>query len=113
MSRWPLILLIGSLAAPAAPPPDQTALEKKAQAGDPEAQYWLGEIHFESLGVKQDLAAARKWLQQAAAQGNPKAQYRLASMLFTGQGFKASPTKGRKQFQQAVPGLQKLASFCS
>jgi TPR repeat protein len=84
-------------------------LGKKAKAGDAEAQYQLGEMYFEALKVKQDLSAAKEWIEKAAAQKNAKAVYRLASMRFTGVGFHADPIEGRKLFAQSLPGLKKLA----
>jgi TPR repeat protein len=110
MFRWPLILLIGGLLAPSARGADLAALEKKAKAGAAAAQYQLGEILYQALKVKQDLPAARRWLEQAAAQGNAKAQYRLASMRFNGMGFPQNPDEGRRLFEESLPGLQKLAS---
>ena len=68
MFRWPLILLIGGLLAPGTRGADLAALEKKAKAGAAAAQYQLGEIFYQALKVKQDLRAARRWLEQAAAQ---------------------------------------------
>ena len=111
MFRWPLILIIGGLLAPGtrgadlADLADLAALEKKAKAGAAAAQYQLGEIFYKALKVKQDLPAARRWLEQAAAQGNAKAQYRLASMRFP-----LNPDAGRKLFETSLPGLQTLAS---
>ena len=110
MNRWPLILLLGCLFATPARAADLAALEKKAKAGDAEAQYQLGEIYFEALKVKQDLPAAKEWIEKAAAQKNAKARYRLASMRFTGVGFKADSVEGRKLFAQSLPGLEKLAT---
>ena len=109
MYRFLLILLTGCCIFPLALGADLGALEKKAEAGDAEAQYQLGEIYFEALKVKRDLAAARKWIEKAAAQKYPKAVYRLASMRFTGVGLKADPVEGRKLFTQSLSGLKKLA----
>ena len=108
MSRFLLIFFGGCCLFPSARGADLAVLEKKAKTGDAEAQYQLGEIYFEALKVKQDLPAAKEWIEKAAAQNNAKAKYRLASMRFTGVGFKADSVEGRKLFAQSLPGLKKL-----
>ena len=109
MLQWPLILLLGCLLTAPARAADIAALEKKAKAGDAEAQYRVGEIYYEAREVKQDLPVAKRLIELAAAQGNAKAQYRMASMYFTGEGVKRDQARGRGLFQKSLPGLQALA----
>jgi len=109
VSRLLLIFFSGCFLFPLARGANLVALEKKAKAGDAEAQYQLGEIYFEALKTKQDLPEAKEWIEKAAAQKNAKARYRLASMWFRGVGFKADSVEGRKLFAQSLPGLKKLA----
>ena len=109
MLRWSLILLLGCLLTAPARAADIAALEKKAKAGDAEAQYRVGEIYYEAREVKQDLPVAKRLIELAAAQGNAKAQYRMASMYFTGEGVKTDQARGRGLFLKSLPGLQALA----
>ncbi len=57
-----------------------------AEQGDAEAQYNLGSMYDEGLGVPQDYAEAVKWYRKAAEQGNAKAQNKLGFMYKEGQG---------------------------
>jgi len=60
--------------------------QTQAAAGDPAAQYDLGERHHDGLGVARDLAAAQTWFLRAAEQGHSKAQLAVGMMLFLGRG---------------------------
>ncbi len=50
-----------------------------AQSGDPDGQYYVGEMYEKGLGTPQDLKAAHEWYEKAAKQGNQKAKNKLAS----------------------------------
>jgi hypothetical protein len=57
-----------------------TALQQRAQAGDPVAQYELAMRYRDgSWGVPRNPALAQKWLERAAAAGNPLAHQTLKS----------------------------------
>ena len=63
-------------------------MKKPAQAGDPEAQYRLGMMHVQGVGIERNLESARKWLSAAK-----KNRYTLAqSGLNLLQGLVASGT---------------------
>lgn len=49
-----------------------------AEQGNTRAQYYLGEMHEQGLGTKQDVDEAFKWYAKAAEQGDPLAQRKLA-----------------------------------
>jgi hypothetical protein len=51
---------------------------KAAHAGNPEAQFRLGEMYWYGDGTAQDLDAARAWIGKAAAAGVPDARESLA-----------------------------------
>lgn len=53
---------------------------KLAAAGNPEAQRQLGEMYGFGDGVPEDLAAARRWLEQARAGGSKDAAASLATV---------------------------------
>ena len=60
---------------------------KAAEQGNAEAQFHLGLMYDERLGVPQDYAEAVKWYREAAEQGFVEAQTNLGIMYFTGQGI--------------------------
>jgi TPR repeat protein len=49
-----------------------------AMKGDPRAQYFLGEMHEQGLGTKQDVDEAFKWYAKAAEQGDVLAKRKLS-----------------------------------
>jgi len=78
------LLLAASLGAitPAGAAPDLTALQAKAQAGDAEAQFQLGEAYRSGKGVPADPEAAIMWYRRATAQGHIRASEELGFALF-------------------------------
>jgi uncharacterized protein len=59
---------------------------KSAEQGNAEAQFNLGVMYDERLGVPQDYAEAVKWYRKSAEQGFVEAQTNLGIMYLTGQG---------------------------
>ena len=58
----------------------ETALKEfkpLAEQGDALAQYYLGDLYLNGLGVPRDFEAATKWFTLAAEQGNAKAQDKM------------------------------------
>jgi TPR repeat protein len=53
---------------------------------DAEAQYNLGRLYLDGVGVPQDAKQAARWLHAAAQKGHAPAQAVLGTMLFTGEG---------------------------
>ncbi len=66
----------------------QAVLEfvKKADQGDPAAQFQLGLCYAKGQGVEKDLARACMWYRKAAAQGYYEAQFGLALCYGRGEG---------------------------
>jgi len=63
----------------------------QAEAGDPEACYWLGRLYFYDVpGVPADYAKARRWFSRAARAGHADAQYKLGGLYFAGRGVRRS-----------------------
>ena len=58
----------------------------KAEAGNVDAQYNLGEMYRKGEGVEQDFKEVVKWYQKAAGQGNAPAQSNLGVMYYNGKG---------------------------
>lgn len=60
-----------------------------ADAGDANAQFWVGAAYDLGRGVTTDYAAAAVWYRKAADQGQVNAQFNLAHMYEQGQGLPA------------------------
>jgi len=91
---------------------DRAAQEKKAAAGEAEAQYQLAEALYWGQGGKQDLKQSVDWARLAAKQGHARGQYRLAVQLLFGHGVEANAENDRlgyKNLTQCHAGLQKEA----
>lgn len=85
MKRLMVALLLAaslSVAVPAGAAPDLTALQAKAQAGDAEAQFQLGEAYRAGKGVPADAEAAIMWYRRATALGHIRASEELGFALF-------------------------------
>jgi TPR repeat protein len=61
-------------------------VEERAEAGDAQAKFWLGEMYAYGDGVPQDDKKAAKWFRLAAEQGDADAQYQLGWMYNHGEG---------------------------
>jgi cell division septation protein DedD len=70
-----------------------------AEAGDPDAQFNMGQAYKLGRGVSPDLAAAIQWYRKAAAQGHMRAEDNLGLCLFQ-QGDRAA----------AMPYLERAAA---
>ncbi|WP_242123066.1 SPOR domain-containing protein [Sphingobium sp. Sx8-8] len=69
-----------------------------AQAGDPDAQFNMGQAYKLGRGVRTDAGAAIEWYRKAAAQGHSRAEDNLGLLMFQ-QGDRAG----------ALPYLQRAA----
>lgn len=54
---------------------------KKAQEGNAEAQFWLGEAYKSGRGVEQDNSLAKEWFRRAADNGHMTAQYVMGLLM--------------------------------
>ena len=61
-------------------------LRARAEVGQPEAQYTLGWMYENGLGVPEDDAEAVAWFHLAAEQGQPQALWYLGDMYSEGLG---------------------------
>jgi TPR repeat protein len=57
-----------------------------AERGNPQAQFWMGQMLFFGLGMERNDTQAATWYGLAAQAGNAEAQYRLGYLHATGQG---------------------------
>ena len=104
MSKFIVVMLLALVFMPlwAEDVPDIQELTRKAEQGDAEAQFNLGECHRKGEGVEQNLKQAVNWYQKAAKQGNAKAQCHLGICYYIG-------TVVVLNYKQAVYWLQKAA----
>lgn len=92
----------------------ETACREPAERGDAFAQYVLGVMYYEGLGVWRNHAKAVKWLRKASEQGLVPAQYVLGrAYLFPAQaGIERNATEAvkwlRKAAEQGDAGAQHL-----
>ncbi len=89
--------------------PDQanlgTALKvwlPQAQAGDAEAQYYVGQMFERGLGVDPDFASAASWYRKAAEQGYAAAQINLGSLYETGRGVEQDGEEALRWYRRAA-----------
>ena len=73
-----------------------------AEQGDAGAQFNLGVMYEDGLGVKQDDVEAVKWYRQAAEQGNANAQANLGSAYSAGRIVRQDYTEAVKWFKKAA-----------
>lgn len=59
-------------------------LKPLADAGDPQAQYYLGTMYNHGQGVARDLRLAADWYEKAARAGHPDASFTLGFLLYYG-----------------------------
>ena len=78
------------------------ACKRLADRGSADAEYTLGVIYNQGLGVSQDYAAAAKWYRQAAEQGNPRAQNNLGALYSNGQRVPQRYGEAAKWYRKAA-----------
>lgn len=81
---------------------------KAANQGHAKAQYALGFMYAEDLGVSQDYQKAVEWYTKAANQGNAKAQHNLGWMYKNGQGVRQNKSTAKLYFGQACDNGSQL-----
>ena len=73
-----------------------------AEQGSASAQFNLGVMYANGLGVKQDDFEAVKWYRQAAEQGDANAQSNLGAAYSAGRGVKQDDFEAVKWYRQAA-----------
>ena len=69
-----------------------------AEAGDSEAQNYLGVLYYLGLGVNRDLPKALHWYEKAALQGHPEAQFNYGLMFHNAYGTEHDMTNAFKWY---------------
>ena len=77
-------------------------LEKKAKAGNADAQYKLGYMYATGEGATKDAVIAVEWFRKAAAQEYGIAQFSLGWMYTNGEGVPANAAIAHEWFQKAA-----------
>jgi TPR repeat protein len=72
-----------------------------ADAGQAEAQFDLGLLYAQGLGVRRDFTAAASWYRKSAEQGNAEAQYALGQMYSRGWGIPRDEADAIRWLQMA------------
>ena len=72
-----------------------------ADSGQAEAQFDLGVLYAQGLGVRRDLEEAAKWYRKAANQGNAEAEFALGQMYLRGWGVPRDEADAMRWFQMA------------
>ena len=83
-------------------PIDLIILEKKAQQGDPVAQFDTALYYFKGVGVEQSIPKTIHYLELASQQKYPKALYNLATLYLDGKIIPQDIKKGLRLLQMAV-----------
>ncbi|MGH7023842.1 MAG: tetratricopeptide repeat protein [Caulobacteraceae bacterium] len=73
-----------------------------ADADNPAAQYNLGRLYVEGLGVPQDYKSAASWFREAADQGHPGAEFNLGLLYQEGHGFRRDGTQAAAWYRKAA-----------
>ena len=82
----------------------QTALKVwlgQAEAGDAEAQNYVGEIYLKGLGTEPDYAKAKEWFEKAAAQNSRRARINLGYLYEQGLGVDRDIAKALNLYGEA------------
>src|ERR1041385_4389419 len=94
-------LLVVSATAQVSPTMSQE-LVKRAESGDPQAQFELGRAYEDGKGVPQDDEQAVQWFRKSAEQGNAKAQTSLGVMYAQGLGVNYDRAEAIRWYKQAA-----------
>jgi hypothetical protein len=84
-----ILMVIGCLGAPAWAQVDPGLIlevQRRAEAGEVEAQFNLGLMHLHGEGVEDDPVAGANWLLRAANRGHNGASYTVALLYLQGHG---------------------------
>jgi TPR repeat protein len=106
-----LLLLIGLSAVPVFAQSDFESTKARAEAGDAQAQWSLGEMYDTGEGVVQDDVEAAKWHRLAAEQGNANSQFILGATYKDGEGVAQNYQEAVKWYRLAAEQGDALAQF--
>jgi len=76
--------------------------ERLAEQGNFVAQYNLGVMYANGLGVPRDVARAAQWFYRAATAGDARAQFNFANMYAEGRGLPKDPSRAAYWYTKAA-----------
>lgn len=95
--------------------PDQVTLatalavwQPQAEAGDAEAQFYVGQIYEKGLGTAANPTRAADWYRKAAEQGFRSAQVSLGFLYETGSGIAADEAEALRWYRRAAGTAEDL-----
>ncbi len=74
---------------------------ERAEAGDPDAQNYVGEIFEKGLGREADYVSAAQWYRRAAEQGHSRAQINLGFLYEQGNGVERNMVEALNWYRTA------------
>lgn len=84
-------------------------LQPLAEAGDAEAQYWIGVMYAHGRGYPAVCRQAVRWYEKAARQGHAEAAFSLGFMLYHGWGVERDECHLPADPERAGPWLKQAA----
>ena len=84
---------------------DLQKLETQAAQGNAEAQFDLGELYADGVGVQQDYVVARQWWEKSAAQGFARSQFKLGWLYSEGVGVPQDHELARQWWEKSAENL--------
>ena len=90
---------------------DMKRWQPKAEAGDAEAQFQLGQMYALGHGFKQNFNSALEWYEKAAAQGNAKARTALGMFYYYGVGVEKNTEKAVEWAEKAAAQNNAIAQY--
>jgi hypothetical protein len=85
----------------------------RAEAGDPEAQHYVGEIYEKGMGIDPDYAEAARWYRMAAEQGFTRSMVNLAYFYEQGLGVEQDLQEALKWYREASGSTEDDLVFAS
>ena len=76
--------------------------KQAAEQGNADAQYGLGDLYLDGLGVEQDYAQALNWYRKAADQGNAQGQIAIGYLYRLGKGVLQDYVESVKWYRLAA-----------
>src|SRR5579884_592908 len=95
-------MVVSGWSAGGAKTPDISHLLKRADAGDPAAQFTLGLAYERGHGVEQNYVEAFRWYKTAADHGDAPSQTNLGSMYASGEGVREDQAEAVKWYMRAA-----------
>ena len=88
----------------------QSEITRRAEQGDPKAEYALGDNYEHGFWVAIDHAEAIRWYRKAAEKGDPTARQTMGQMYFDGKGVKQDFAEAARWFGCPKPSEAILSS---